>query len=119
MFPTPPVAAPSAGFNPFRFARRVVVLVFAMIQLTLVLRILLDLGIIPADGTVGLAIIHWSDLLAAPVEGIGSGLSGLIGGGGFDFIAGEGLNPVMIAALAGWTVLETLIMRVVRKFESV
>lgn len=119
MFPIPTPTAQRQGFNPFRFVRRVVVLGFAMIQLVLVARILLDLGIVPSEGTWGITIIYWSDFFAAPVQELGSGLSGLFGGGGLDFIAGGGLNPVMIAALAGWTVLESLIMRVVTKFESV
>jgi hypothetical protein len=33
--------------------------------------------------------------------------------------AGEGFNVVMVTALLGWSVVERLIMRVVRKFEAI
>jgi hypothetical protein len=69
-----------------------------------------------AAGT-GLAI--WSDLMAAPVQGLGSGLGSMFGGSGFDSIAGDGLNPVMLVALAGWSVVEVLVMGVVREFDQV
>ena len=31
---------------------------------------------------------------------------------------GDGLNPTMVAALAGWTVVEALVLRVVTKFAT-
>lgn len=37
-------------------------------------RILLDLGVITIDSSIGDMIVTYSDLLAAPVEGIGNGL---------------------------------------------
>lgn len=109
----------SGDFDLSRLLRRLVVLVFALIQAVLVARILLDLGVIPADSGVGEAIISLSDVLAAPVQGVGSGLSSILGGGGLESIAGEGFNPVMLVALAGWSVVEGLVMRVVRKFDQV
>ena len=98
-----------------RLLPRLVVLGFAVIQLVLVARILLDLGVIPTDLGVSAWIVAWSDTFAAPVAGLGGGL---FGGGGVPGV-GEGLNPVMIAALAGWTVVEGLVMGVVRKFATV
>jgi hypothetical protein len=99
------------------WVRRLVVLAFAVIQLFLVARILLDLGVIPEDGFWGDLIIPVSDALAAPVEGISDALGDFLGGQGA--IAGEEFNPVMLAALAAWTVVEGLVMRVVSKFEAV
>jgi hypothetical protein len=100
--------------------RRLVLLAFALIQLVLVARILLDLGVIPtSDAGISGLIITWSDILAAPVEGLGDGLSTLFGGAGFDTIAGDGLNALMVGALVGWTVVEGLVMRVVAKFEAI
>jgi hypothetical protein len=93
--------------------KRLVVLAFAVVQAILVARILLDLGVIPTGSGVAGPIITMSDALAAPVQGVG--LGGLLGGG---VPAGEGFNPVMIAALMGWTVVEGLVMRVVTKFAS-
>jgi len=100
--------------------RKLVVLAFAVIQLTLVARILLDLGVIPADLGWADAIVSWSDTLAAPVQGLGSGLSEIFGGGGVPGVGGlgDGLNPAMAAALFGWTVVEGLVLRVVAKFAA-
>ncbi len=107
-----------SGFSPFRFLRRVVLLAFALIQLLLVARILLDLGVIPPVGSWSEFIITWSDIFAAPVEGLGEGLFGGAGGLGLP-IAGEGFNPVMIAALIGWSLVEALVMRAVNKFAAI
>jgi hypothetical protein len=99
--------------------RKLVVLAFAVIQLVLVARILLDLGVIPADFAWTGAIVTWSDALAAPVQGVGSGLGEIFGGGGIPGMGpglGDGLNPAMVAALVGWTVVEGLVLRVVAKF---
>lgn len=103
------------GFDLSRLVRRIVALVFALIQLVLVARILFDVGVIPNDWSIGDSIVTWSDLVAAPVEGVGNGL----GFSGFDTMAGEGFNPVMVAALVGWSVVEGLIMQVVKKFDQV
>lgn len=102
--------------------QKVVVLAFAVIQLVLVARILLDVGFVPAHWDFSPSIVSWSDTLAAPVAGIGGGLGGLLGGGmipGMGPGLGDGLNPVMVAALAGWTVVEALVLRVVTKFATV
>jgi len=108
-----------AEFKPSRLLRRVVVLAFALIQAVLVARILVDLGVIPVDGGFGELVVTYSDVLAAPVQGIGSGLSALFGGDSIEAIAGEGLDPVVVTALIGWSLVESLVMRVVRKFEAV
>lgn len=102
-------------------ARKLVVLAFAVIQLILVARILLDIGVIPSDVGFAGTIEEWSDTLAAPVAGIGGGLGDLFGGGipGLSPDLGEGLNPAMLAALAGWTIVEGLVLRVVTKFAAV
>jgi hypothetical protein len=46
---------------------------------------------------------------------VGSGIGGMFGGGGLGGAAGDGFNPVMMAALMGWTIVEGLVMRVVGK----
>ena len=109
-----------SGGGPAGLVRKLVVLAFAIIQLVLVARILLDVGVVPADFAWADGIVTWSDALAAPVQGIGSGLGEIFGGGGIPGMGlGEGLNPVMLAALAGWTVVEGLVLRVVTKFAAV
>lgn len=112
-------SATSGGFDLSRLLRRLVVLVFALIQAVLVARILLDLGVFSPDSGFGEFVVTMSDFLAAPVQGVGSGLSGMFGGTGLESIAGEGFNAVMLVALAGWSVVEGLVMRVVRKFDQV
>ena len=64
---------------------KLIVLGFGVIQLVLVARILLDLGVIA----------------------------------GVPPTLGQGLDPVMLAALAGWTVVEVLVLGVVRRFAAV
>ncbi len=109
--------------GPISLVRTFIVLAFAVIQLVLVARILLDLGVIPADWAVSPALLTWSDALVAPVAGLGSGLGGLFRGGGAipgaSRTLGQGIDPVMLAAFAGWTVVEGLVLRVVRGFAAV
>jgi len=125
-------------FNPGQFAgmrqsrggglggliRKLVVLLFAGIQAILVGRILLDLGVLPGEGTLADLVVPWSDTLAAPVQGIGDGLGGLLGGGGLGMpgigagTGSMGLNAVMVTALLGWTVVEGLVLRVVTKIAT-
>jgi len=102
-----------------RLIRRLIVLAFAVVQLILVARILLDLDVIPTEGALGDLIVPWSDALAAPVAGLGDGLSQFLGGGAMFGGAGDGLNPAMVAALIGWSIVEGLVLRVARKFEAV
>ncbi|MBT8336175.1 MAG: hypothetical protein KJO11_06185 [Gemmatimonadetes bacterium] len=117
-------AAPQApGFDLSRTIRRIVLLAFALIQAVLVARILLDLGVIPAESRFGDPIVLGSDALAAPVQGVGSalpfGLGGMMGGMGGMMGGGGGFNVTMVLALAGWTVVEGLVMRVVKKFDRI
>jgi hypothetical protein len=109
----------SPGRSPGGLLRRLVVLAFALIQLILVARILLDLGVIPEDWGVSGSVVAWSDAFAAPVAGITDGLFGTTWGAGYGPALGDGLNPVMLAALAGWTVVEGLVMRVVGRLAAV
>jgi hypothetical protein len=101
-----------------RLVNRLVVVAFAAIQAVLVARILLDLGVIPADWGLSASIADWSDTLAAPVAGLAGGLfdGGATSGLGPSF--GDGFNPVMLAALFGWTLVEGLVTGVVRKLAS-
>lgn len=112
-------SAPESGFDLSRTIRKVVLLGFALIQLVLVARILLDLGVIPVDSVVGDPIVRASDGLAAPVQGIANALPISLGAGMFGGMAGGGLNLAMLLALGGWTVVEALVMRVVKKFDQI
>lgn len=120
MFSSASWSSTGGGGGLMGLVRKLVVLAFAFIQLVLVARILLDIGVIPADFGWAESIVSLSDTLAAPVQGIGSGLGEIFGGGGVPGMGiGDGLNPVMIAALLGWTVVEGLVLRVVSKFAAV
>jgi hypothetical protein len=101
-----------------RLVNRLVVLAFALIQAVLVARILLDLQVIPADWGLSASIADWSDSLAAPVAGLAGGLFDGGGAAGLGSSFGEGFDPVMLAALFGWTMVEGLVMGVVRKLVS-
>jgi hypothetical protein len=104
------------GFSPLRLIGRLVVLAFAVIQLILVARILLDLGVIPAD-LPGVDLIGpWSEVLIAPVAGLASGVFG--GGFGGALVPGGGFDPAVMGALVGWTIVEGLVLGVVRRFVS-
>lgn len=107
-----------AGQNGFmRLVRRVVVLLFAAIQLVLLGRILLDLGVLPAEGAALEYLVPLSDALARPIKGLG----GLFGGGiqGLVPSLGGGLDPAMGGALIGWTVVEGLVLRSLAKFAAI
>lgn len=103
-----------SGFDLSRSIRRVVVLAFAVVQLVLVARILLDLGVVPGGGRMGELITTYSDVLAAPVQRVGGMFGGMLGAFG-----GSGLNVSMLVALGGWSIVEGLVMRVVRKFDEI
>ena len=45
-----------------------------------------------------------------------SALGGFLGSGS---LAGDGFNPVMMAALFGWTIVEGLMMRVIGKYAEI
>lgn len=109
----------TSNFDLSRAIRRLVLLTFALIHTVLVARILLDLGVIPEDNRFGELISAWSEVLAAPVQGVGSGLDSLFGGGGFTAIAGDGFDPAIVAALIGWTVVQRLVMQLVKKFDEI
>jgi hypothetical protein len=120
MFNMAPLAHARSGSGVTRLLRRAVVLAFAVIQAILVGRILLDLGVIPGEGLALQYLVPWSDALAAPVSGL-AGLGGVLGGGlpGTGGLGGQRLNPIMLGALFGWTIVEALVLRVVGKFAAV
>lgn len=114
LFGREPRPEPERRFDLSNTIRRVVVLGFALIQLVLVARILLDLEVLPGGAALGELITGSSDVLAAPVQKVGSMFGGMLGAFG-----GSGLNLTMIVALGGWSIVEGLVMRVVRKFDEI
>lgn len=108
-----------SGFDLSRTIRRIVLLGFALIQAVLVARILLDLGVIPLDSFAAGPIARWSTALAAPVRGVGGALPFNLGNVLMGGVPGQGFNVAMVGALGGWTVVEGLVMRVVKKFDRI
>lgn len=97
---------PSAG----SLLERLIVLVFGLIQLLIVLRIILLL----IDARTGNAIVSWildaSQIFVAPFEGILS-TDALHSGGSI-------LDISAIVALIGWSIIELIVLAVIRTFSS-
>jgi hypothetical protein len=100
----PALAAYDARMGP---VRQLIVVAFAIIQAILGARILLDLGVLPADMPFVGFIEPASDALAAPVvalaERFGTESPGF----------GSGLDPAIVTALIGWSVIEVVVLMVV------
>ncbi|MDQ2940557.1 MAG: hypothetical protein M3R05_00045 [Chloroflexota bacterium] len=99
--------------GPMALLRRLIVLGFAVVQLILVARILIDLDVLPGEGTLPDLVISLSEAVAAPVAKMAQGF-----GGGFGSPV-SGADPAIIAALIGWTVVEGLVVGVLSRFSSV
>ena len=54
--------------GPMAWLRRLIVLGFAVVQLILVARILIDLGVLPGEGGLADLVISLSQAVAAPVQ---------------------------------------------------
>ncbi len=99
--------------GPMAVLRRLIVLAFAVIQLILVARILIDLDVLPGKGGLADLVIPLSEAVAAPVQKIAESF-----GNGFGSPI-SGADPAIIAALVGWTVVEGLVVGVLARFSSV
>jgi len=98
------VASPSGG----ELARRIVVLVFGIIQLLIVLRIVLLLLDARTGNEIVRFILDTSQVFVAPFVGIFN----------VDALRSDGsvLDVAAIAALVGWTVLEAIALWIVNVF---
>ena len=95
---------PSGG----EMTRRVVVLIFGIIQILIIARILLLLLAANADNGLVSFIYQLSDVFVAPFNGIFNSDAVRAGGSVFDVAA--------VAALVGWTLLEAIIFWAVNLF---
>lgn len=97
-------AQPSGG----EVARRVTVLVFGIIQILLVMRIVLLMIDAQESNALVSAIYAFSQLFVAPFEGVL----------GTDALAASGsiLDLAALVALAGWSILELIILWAVNVF---
>jgi hypothetical protein len=89
--------------------RRLVILAFGAIQLVLVARIAMDLGILPSAGELADVVVSLSDALATPVQALADAI-------GIDFPASTGgVDPVIIAALVAWSAIEGIVLMIVAR----
>lgn len=87
--------------------RQLIVAAFGLVQAILTLRILLDLGVLPVDIPFSDLIEPASDALAAPVTAVAE----RFGASAPDF--GMGLNPAILTALIGWSIVEMIVLMLV------
>jgi hypothetical protein len=87
--------------------RQLVVAAFGLVQTVLGLRILLDLGVLPLDMPFSELIEPLSDALAAPITALAERFDAAPP----DF--GMGLNPAIVTALIGWSIIEMVVLMVV------
>jgi len=86
--------------------RQLIFIAFGVIQAVLGARILLDLGVLPPDMPLVDLIVPISDALAAPVTAIAERF------GAAPPDIGMGLNPTIVTALIGWSLLEAVVLMV-------
>ena len=96
--------SPSGG----EVARRVVVLIFGIVQILIALRIVLLLLDAREGNDLVAFLLNTSQLFVAPFEGIFRTNALTSGGSIFDIAA--------VAALVGWTVLEAIVLWIVQVF---
>ncbi|HEY8169694.1 MAG TPA: hypothetical protein VIH24_01190 [Candidatus Limnocylindria bacterium] len=87
--------------------RTLIVAGFGVVQAVLTARVLLDLGVLPTDLPLADLIIPVSDALAAPIMALAEGV-------GFEAPdVGMGMNPVILTALIGWSLIEMVVLMIV------
>jgi hypothetical protein len=80
---------------------------FGIVQAVLTARILLDLGVLTTEFPLADLIVSFSDTLATPITALADAV-------GFEAPdMGTGMNPVMVTALIGWSLIEMVVLMVV------
>lgn len=92
--------------TPMGGVRQLVIAAFGVVQAILTARILLDLGVLPLDMPLVDLIRPASDALASPVIALAERLA--VEPPAF----GGGLNPAMVTALIGWSLVEIVVLMV-------
>ena len=87
--------------------RQLVLAAFGVVQAVLGARILLDLGVLPTDIPFVDLIVPFSDALAAPITAIAERFGASPPG------FGAGLNPAIVTALLGWSMIEMVLLMVI------
>jgi hypothetical protein len=86
--------------------RQLIIIGFGVIQVVLAARILLDLGVLPPNVPLVDLIVSLSDALTAPVTAIVERF------GAEPPDIGMGLNPAIVTALIGWSLIEAVVLMV-------
>lgn len=87
--------------------RRLIVLAFAAIQLVLVARLAIDFGMLSAEGDFADLVIRLSEALAAPIQVVAEAI-----GVNFDAVPGSGMDPAILTALIGWSIVEAIALMI-------
>jgi hypothetical protein len=85
--------------------RRIIVIVFGAIQAVLTARIAIDFGFLPAEGGIADLVVPLSETLAAPIQVVADAV-----GVDFSGIPGAGIDPAILTALIGWSIVEGLVL---------
>jgi len=86
---------------------QLIVVAFAVVQAILGLRILLDLGVLPTTMPFADVIEPASNALAAPIVALAERFGAESPG------FGAGLDPTIVTALIGWSLIEVVVLMVV------
>lgn len=87
--------------------RRLIVIAFGIIQLVLTARIAIDLGILPSEGDLADIVVRLSEALAAPIQVVADAI-----GINFNAAPGTGLDPAILTALIGWSIIEAIALMI-------
>jgi disulfide bond formation protein DsbB len=87
--------------------RRLIVIAFGVIQLILTARLAIDFGMLPSDGDLPGMVISLSEALASPIQLLADAI-------GIDFggIPGAGMDPTILTALIGWSIIEAIVLMI-------
>ena len=87
--------------------RRLIILAFGVIQLILIARLAIDLGMLSAEGDLADNVIRLSEGLAAPIQALADAI-----GVDFSGIPGAGVDPAIVTALIGWSIIEAIALMI-------
>jgi hypothetical protein len=88
--------------------RRLIVIAFGLIQLVLTARLAMDLGMFSAEGDLADLIVRLSEALASPIQVAAHAI-----GVSFEGFPGSGMDPAILTALIGWSIVEAIVLMIV------
>jgi hypothetical protein len=85
--------------------QHVIVIAFGLVQLVLVGRIAIDLGVFSAQGSVGSFVISASEALATPIQAFADATGMQLSG-----IPGAGIDAAILASLLVYSLVEGILL---------